>query len=45
MTEFIAGLFVGAISMFFAIGWLWTRAVEQIETDSVDFSPHSRNGQ
>ena len=31
MTEFIAGLFCGAIAMFFAIGWLWLRIVEQAE--------------
>lgn len=31
MTEFIAGLFVGAIAMFFAGGWLWVRSAGQIE--------------
>lgn len=31
MSEFIAGLFCGAIVMFFAGGWLWVRSAGQIE--------------
>lgn len=47
MTEFLFGLFTGAISMFFAVGWMWKRVTDQMEpTDSsrVDFEPHPRNG-
>lgn len=42
MTEFIAGLFVGAIAMFFAVGWLWARTAGQIEPiDDYDLGANS----
>lgn len=42
MTEFIAGLFVGAILMFFAVGWLWARAVGHVEPiEDYDLRPNS----
>mgnify|MGYP000317065803 FL=1 len=31
MSSFIFGFIMGAVCMFFAIGWLWLRMVEQAE--------------
>mgnify|MGYP003455519492 CR=1 FL=1 len=31
MSSFIFGFIMGAVCMFFAIGWLWMRMVEQVE--------------
>ena len=31
MSRFIFGFIMGAVCMFFAIGWLWLRMVEQAE--------------
>lgn len=36
MSSFIFGFIMGAVCMFFAIGWLWMRMIERIE-------PHDEN--